>query len=225
MQETTTSPTTRATPGPGQDQRPRTTQDRAGPHVTQAGTRPPTPRRRPAGPRTADRSRGDGRPLPDLPPGCPERPELQLFVPLRVRRHPVDPHCPRHLPLLAGPHQAPQLTHRLVVLRQPGCLRTRTGPGRSLPRGPAGIRAAAAGARCPDTPKRPHLSVRPRRTRPTAPRRVRDRHDHTGPPGRVTQPVTRTCIRPRPSTDGCDQRSRDVAYGSYSGRKWMTACS
>ncbi|MFE2270279.1 hypothetical protein ACFXB4_13670 [Streptomyces lavendulae] len=25
---------------------------------------------------------------------------------------------------------------------------------------------------------------------------MRDRHDHTGPPSRVTEPVTRTCTRP-----------------------------
>ncbi|WP_234349705.1 hypothetical protein, partial [Streptomyces sp. XY593] len=31
---------------------------------------------------------------------------------------------------------------------------------------------------------------------PPDPHRIRDRHDHTGPPGRVTEPVTRTCTRP-----------------------------
>ena len=30
------------------------------------------------------------------------------------------------------------------------------------------------------------------------PRRIRDHHDHNGPPSRLTQPVTQTCSRPPP---------------------------
>ncbi|MFB7174572.1 hypothetical protein ACFCYM_27665, partial [Streptomyces sp. NPDC056254] len=58
---------------------------------------------------------------------------------------------------------------------------------------------------------------------PTDPRRIRDRHDHTGPPGRVTEPVTRTCTRPEDHigrfltecciTDGTTGRSSDRVTG------------
>ncbi|MGW3175831.1 hypothetical protein, partial [Streptomyces sp. NPDC001153] len=52
---------------------------------------------------------------------------------------------------------------------------------------------------------------------PPDPRRIRDRHDHTGPPSRVTQPVTRNCSRPEP-----DKNALTFTYHRESGDNYIS---
>lgn len=58
-----------------------------------------------------------------------------------------------------------------------------------------------------DLPPAPQTSL----SRPADPRRIRERHDHTGSPGRVTEPVTQSCTRPECSAKLL--RCSNIAFG------------
>ena len=59
--------------------------------------------------------------------------------------------------------------------------------------------------------------------RPYDPHRIRDRHDHTGPPGRPIEPVGRACIRPTAGDASRNFQSQPYCELEVSGLRFVSA--